>query len=334
VGSVDLDAFVSEHHGEWRRLGYLASLSRPSAAETDELVMLYQRTATHLSLVRSRSPDPALVAWLSRHVLNARATITGGRSVGLREVGRFFTVTFPVAVYRCWPWWCTVGGVFTMVTFALIGYFATHPTELAHIIGDGGAQQLADHDFASYYSQAPAEDFAFNVWTNNAMTAGLCLASGILLLPVLGVLAQNALNIGVDGGALIGQGHAGEFFGLVAPHGMLELTAVFVAAGTGLRIGWSWVSPGPHLTRGRSLAAAARSGVVVALGLVVVLAVSGLIEAFVTPSPLPTMARIGIGFTAFIGFLAYVVLLGSRAATRGETGDLDPSMRESDAPTA
>ena len=39
----------------------------------------------------------------------------------------------------------------------------------------------------------------------------------------------------------------------------------------------------------------ARSAVAVALGLVVVLAVSGVVEAFVTPSALPTWARIGIG---------------------------------------
>ena len=34
------------------------------------------------------------------------------------------------------------------------------------------------------------------------------------------------------------------FFGLILPHGLLELTAVFVAAGVGLRVFWSWVAPG------------------------------------------------------------------------------------------
>jgi hypothetical protein len=62
--------------------------------------------------------------------------------------------------------------------------------------------------------------------------------------------------------------------------------------------------------------------VVIALGLVCVLLVSGVIEAFVTPSGLPTAARIGIGALAEITFLAYVFILGRRAAQRGETGDL------------
>jgi len=58
------------------------------------------------------------------------------------------------------------------------------------------------------------------------------------------------------------------------------------------------------------------------LGLVLVLAISGVIEAFVTPSPLPTWARIGIGVVAEAAFLTYVFTLGRRAVRAGETGDL------------
>jgi hypothetical protein len=61
----------------------------------------------------------------------------------------------------------------------------------------------------------------------------------------------------------------------------------------------------------------------VAVGLVGVLLVSGLIEALVTPSPLPTFVRVGIGITAELAFLSYVVYFGRRAAMAGETGDID-----------
>jgi hypothetical protein len=114
---------------------------------------------------------------------------------------------------------------------------------------------------------------------------------------------------------------------------MLELTAVFVAAGAGLRLFWSWVEPGPR-TRAQALAHEGRSAVAIALGLVVVLLVSGVIEAFVTPSPLPTWARLAIGVVAEGGFLAYVFTAGRWAHRRGATGDVDAADAGDVAPVA
>jgi uncharacterized membrane protein SpoIIM required for sporulation len=147
------------------------------------------------------------------------------------------------------------------------------------------------------------------------------------------VLWQNTVNVGLVGGIMLGAGKGTILFGLLLPHGMLELSAVFVASGIGLRTGWAWVAPGP-LPRAQSLAAAGRMAGVAALGLAGVLLVSGVIEAFVTPSGLPTWSRIGIGAAAEVAFLTYVIALGRRAVRAGETGDLRPEEREALAPVA
>ena len=52
------------------------------------------------------------------------------------------------------------------------------------------------------------------------------------------------------------------------------------------------------------------------------LLVSGVVEAFVTPSGLPTSARIALGFVVWAAFMAYVGMLGRRARQAGEIGDL------------
>lgn len=71
-----------------------------------------------------------------------------------------------------------------------------------------------------------------------------------------------------------------------------------------------------------------------AIGLALVLFVSGAIEGFVTPSGLPTWARIAIGVAAELAFLAYVYVLGGRAARTGATGDVEASERSAAVPTA
>ncbi|HZB50643.1 MAG TPA: stage II sporulation protein M [Mycobacteriales bacterium] len=323
---MDIDSFVARHSAEWARLEQLVSRRRLDGAEADELVALYQRTATHLSLVRTRSPDPALIGRLSSLVARGRSAVAGGSTPAWSEVRRFFTVTFPVVVYRAWPWWCGVATAFSLVAFGMMGWIAAHPGQWSSIAAPSDIEQLVNNDFADYYSENPAQSFAFRVWTNNALVAAGTLVLGITLVGTLWILLQNALNVGLVGGLMIGSGRGDVFFGLISPHGILELTAVFVAAGAGLRLGWAWVDPGP-LPRTQALAAAGRQAITVALGLVVVLLVSGVIEAFVTPSPLPTWARVGIGILAEAVFFAYVFTYGRRAARAGETGDLDVTQR-------
>ncbi|GAA2378903.1 membrane protein [Catellatospora methionotrophica] len=318
---MDLDAYVAEHRGEWRRLEVLSRRRKPTAAEADEMVLLYQRVATHLSVVRSRTPDPALVAELSRLVLSARAAITGAQPVDWARLPRFFVHDLPLAIYQARRWWISAAVCFLLVAAAVATWVINDPT-LPQALGmsEADIESLVEHDFEAYYSEYFAPNFGLLVWTNNAWIAAQSLVAGVLLLPVAYVLWQNALSIGATAGLMIANGRADVFFGLIAPHGLLELTAIFVAAGIGLRVGWSWVVPGPVLTRGQSLAAAARQGITGAVGLVGVLAVAGLLEAFVTPSILPVLVRDAIGVLVWTAFLVYVFVLGRRAE-RAEAPD-------------
>ena len=111
------------------------------------------------------------------------------------------------------------------------------------------------------------------------------------------------------------------FLLFILPHGLLELTCIFVAAAAGLHIFWAWVAPGRR-TRGEALAAAGRSLATIAVGLIIALAVSGAIEGFVTAQPWPWPVKIGIGALALAAFVFYMVFVGGRAYRRGETGDL------------
>jgi uncharacterized membrane protein SpoIIM required for sporulation len=317
---VDLDVFVAAHRAEWERLGELVGRRRLSGAEADELVDLYRRTTTHLSVVRSAAPDPALVTRLSSLVARARSAVVGSEAWSWRTPLRFVTVAFPAALATTWRWWLTtaVVGIVLMVVAGV--WVAGDPDVQAAVVPPDEVRQLVEHDFADYYSADPAGSFAAEVWTNNAWVAALCLVGGVLLLPVVAVLAANVVNVGAIGGIMAANGRLDVFLGLVVPHGLLELTAVFVAAGAGLRLGWAWIDPGPR-RRADALAVEGRTTAGMALGVALLLAVSGVLEAFVTPSGLPTWARVGIGVLAEAGFVA-LVLLGVRRLRQGEGGDL------------
>jgi uncharacterized membrane protein SpoIIM required for sporulation len=320
---VDLDAFVAAHHDEWSRLEHLARHGSSSGAEADEILDLYQRVATHLSVVRSSAPDPSLVTYLSSLLARARTRSAGTRSVAWSDLGAFFTQTFPAALYRTRAWWIVTALVNVGLAVVIGWWFLAHPQFESSLMSAAEIDRLVNTDFEHYYSQFAATNFAALVWTHNAWLTAICIALGVLGVPVVYLLFENVLNLGFVGALMINHDRGGLFFGLILPHGLLELTAVFIAGATGLRLFWSWIDPGPR-TRSRALAAEGRSAMAVALGLVVVLAVSGVVEAFVTPSPLPTWARISIGVLVEVAFLTYVFTVGRWACQRGATGDVAP----------
>ncbi|MEU3458766.1 stage II sporulation protein M [Streptomyces sp. NPDC006733] len=334
---MDLDVFAAAHRHEWDRLeALLGRRRRLTGEEADELVGLYQRTATHLSLVQSSAPDPALVGRLTTLVARARSAVAGARTASWRDVVRFFTSVFPAAVYRSRHWWVPTALLSTAVAAAVGWWIAEHPEAQAAIGAPEALRSMTrpGGQYETYYSSHPAASFAAQVWTNNAQAAAMCLVLGVFLgLPVLWVLWQNVLNLGVGLGLMGSAGRLDTFLGLILPHGLLELTAVFVAAGTGLRLGWTVIDPGPR-SRRTALAEEGRAAIGMAIGLAAVLFVSGAIEGFVTPSGLPTWARITIGIVAELLFLAYVYGVGRRAALNGETGDLDVADRSATLPTA
>ena len=330
---MDLDAFVAVHRAEWDRLDVLSRRRRLTGAEVDELVTLYQRAATQLSVVRSAAPDPELAGRLSTTVARARAAVIGAHEPALRELARFVTVSFPAAVWRS-RWWTLASATFSTILALAVGvWVAGNPAVQASIATDEQIRQLVEVRFESYYSENPATSFAANVWSNNAFLAAVAVVLGVTGVGVIWVLYTNAVGVGQVGGLMAANDRLELFFGLITPHGLLELTAVFVAAGAGLQLFWAWVEPGPR-SRSQALAVEGRSMITVAIGLVVVLLVSGVVEAFVTPSGLPTAARIGIGVAVWLAFLGYAGYYGRRAVRAGETGDLRAELIEDLAPVS
>ena len=299
---MDLDAYVLAHAREWQRLEALVGQRRLSGAESDELVERYQQVATHLSVVRTSAADASLVAHLSSLLARARNRAAGTQVTTWRSAASFFTERFPAALYRQRWWWIGVLVANVVVTAVMLLWLLQHPSVEQSMMSPAEIEDLVNDDFEGYYSEYAASHFAAQVWINNAWVAALCVAFGVLGFPVVYLLFSNIARIAIIGSIMHRAGHGEHFWGLILPHGLLELTAVFVAGGVGLRLFWSWVEPG-QLTRSQSMAREGRTAGTVVLGLVVVLLVSGIIEAFVTPSGLPTWARVGIGVLAEAGLL-------------------------------
>ena len=323
--TMDSLQFRAEHDTTWQRLDHLVgrggrSLKRLESSEVEELLDLYQRTTTHLSIARSRFDDPALVQMLSQRVARAHALVYGSRPPTVRGLRLAVTETFPAALWHLRLHVALSALAFLLPAFVVGAWIGNSPAALQASGPEAVREAYVQEDFEDYYSADPSAQFAADVTTNNIQVGLLAFATGVVLaLPTAAVLILNGVNVGIAGGLFAAVNELPRFFGLILPHGLLELTAVFIAGGTGMALGWTLIAPG-EATRADAMVTQGRRAVVVVLGLVVVFAVAGLIEGFVTGSALPTWARVGIGLIVELVFLAFVAIQGRAAARRGLTG--------------
>ncbi|WP_439591514.1 stage II sporulation protein M [Microbacterium sp.] len=318
---MDLDALTAARREEWARLDELSRARHLSGAEADELVMRYQAASADLADLKTSAGRTRQGDHVSTMLARARLRLTGAPENVLRQIPRFFARQLPAALYRV-RWTTLVVAVgFLAVGTVVALWISSDPALLATLGSTAQLEYYAENQFTEYYSENPAAVFAGTVWTNNAWIAAQCVLFGITGVWPLMLVMQNAVGVGTAAAVMISADRADVFLLFIAPHGLLELTCIFVACAAGLHIFWAWVAPGPR-PRGEALAAAGRSLATIAIGLVIALGVSGLIEGFVTAQPWPWPVKIGIGAAALALFLAYMLVVGGRAARQGETGDL------------
>lgn len=322
---MDLDRYLAANEPAWQRLDELVRRSgrgvrRLGDDELDELVVGYQRASADLSWARNHYQDPATTARLNDLVARANAVVYRRTSSPVQTIRQFATVSFPAAVWHLRRF-VAVAALATFLPTAVVAvWFANSDDALEVAAPEAVRQAYIEDDFEAYYSSEPAGQFATRVLVNNIQVSFLAFALGIAFgAGTVAILAFNGANLGVALGLFAAVGEQGRFWGLILPHGLLELSAVVVAGAAGLNLGWALVAPGDR-RRGRALTEEARRSVAVVGGLMACFVVAGIIEGFVTPSGLPTAVRVGIGVAVFAAFVAYVVSFGRAAALAGRTG--------------
>jgi len=319
---VDIDRYIAINQPTWFRLQDLTSRAQRSVAdvspaELDELIQLYQRVSAQLSHARTYYGDRHLTSRLTQLVAGARVVIYSRRGRVLDTVRRFFTEAFPGAVWTSRRF-VLASAVLFFAPMVAVGVWLSNSHEALQVAIPSEAQDLiVESQFEDYYSTFSADGFAAMITLNNIWVSFLAVTGGILFgVGSVYILVSNGIQIGAMAAVMHAGGAADAFWGLVIPHGLLELSAIAIAGGAGLRMGWAIIAPGDR-SRTESLAEAALRAVVIAIGLTMVFLLAALIEAFVTPSDLPTFLRIGIGVAFEMAFLSYVFVYGKRAEAGG-----------------
>ena len=319
---------------KWERLADLVrhveegGLRALPVGELEEVGRLYRQAAAALARERTRGRDAEMTDYLNALVARAHSSIYGRSTQPGLRLGHFFAVEIPRTCRAHLGYIGLAAGLFTCI--ALIAYaLVTSDQNWAAALSPGAAEAATkfaeSHQAAGQYFAETAETMGGSnlsgfILSNNVKAAfsafGLGLTAGLGTLLVLylnGTMIGVFLGVGATHGALV------DMIAVVAPHGVLELSAFMIAAGGGLLLGFSLVAPG-DLTRGESLIRAARRALRLALGAAILLLPAALVEGLLSPQSTGLFAsnQLRIFFGVALAALGLLYLFAGDVMLGGE----------------
>ena len=288
--------------------------------DLQELALLYRQTAADLSTARDDRGSAALARYLNELLGRAHNLIYGGQRSRPRGILHFYATTFPQVFRRTFAYTLAAFAVFLLGAAAGLLLALMDPGFERFILGGRMMDTIERREMWTHGIVAVKPLASSAIMTNNLTVSLGAFALGIFAgIGTLFMMAFNGLLIAVIGTACFRAGMSVSLWSFVAPHGVLELPAIFIAGGAGLMLGRGILMPGP-LARRDSIAEAGADAVRLFLGVLPLLVIAGLIEGFISPTDLAPAAKFAMGAALFVLLAGY--LLSGASRTDKEAGSL------------
>ena len=320
-----VDEFYQSRKGDWETLSRLLDQSQRdmralSESQVRDLARLYRATTSDLALAKRDFPRNEVTIYLNQLVARAHAVVYRSEPLALRRLWLFATIGFPRLFRETWIFTFIAALLFILpaVASGFVTYYRPEsatlllPPETHGLIGIVEDKEL--------WIDIPVEERPYAsafIMRNNIQVSFLAFASGLTAgLLTLWVLFFNGLLIGTLTGLTAFHGIGFELWTFVIGHGVIELTIIFIAGGSGLMLGWAILRPG-LMRRRDALAQAARKAVYLLLGAVPWLVVAGTIEGFISPNEnIAIPVKWAVGIVSGILLYSYLLLAGRERKRR------------------
>jgi uncharacterized membrane protein SpoIIM required for sporulation len=304
--------WLDKRQSHWKRLEQLldqvqqAGLRSLTRLELQELGLLYRQAAADLSALREDPTGKSYARSLNLLLSRAHNTIYTGEKSSAGGIIHFYRYTYP-RIFRDNLKLINVAFlIFIVGGLAGMLLALTRPDYMRLFLSPPMMETIERHKMwtDSVVSFSPAA--SSRIMTNNITVSFMAFAMGITAgIGTVISMFFNGLLIGVIGVACWLNDMSLSLWSFVAPHGVLELPAIFIAGGAGFRLAQGILFPG-MLSRKDSLAKAGGEAVRLVMGVVPILIIAGSIEGFISPSSLPWQWKFTLAGAIAVIFFSYL----------------------------
>lgn len=286
--------WLAKRKPQWQRLEQIVDRSGRSGVaglahdELQDLGVLYRQTASDLATVREDITSRALASYLNQLLARAHNLIYMGKRPKWNRIADFYLNTYPQIFREIFPLVFVAALLFIASGFAGALVTWRDPGFAHQILGPQMMETIERREMWTHSILAVKPMAASGIMTNNITVGFMMFAAGITAgIGTLWMVITNGLLMGVLAVATARAGMSMQLWDFVAPHGVLELPAIFIAAGAGLEVARGLLFPG-IMARKESLMRAGNRGAKLLLGTIPLLIVAGVIEAFISPVRIAT----------------------------------------------
>lgn len=313
-----IDRFLEQKKGNWQRLEDLLgmlrgnSLRKLTKLEVREFGELYRRAAADLAIARAETRDPKLVNYLNSLVIRAHGKVYRAESNGAGVAWQFFARDLPITFRANWRYVLVAFAAF--FGFAVFGFIATWvDTDFTHFVMLSGLTEEIKAGNQWWLRLNEANQIgASSILSNNIIVTFRVFAMGALLgIGAFYDLAVEGSRFGSVFAACfkLNPPFGNELAAFVVGHGVIELSCIMFCAAAGMMIGYAIIVPG-DMTRGQALKKKGAEAVRIVIGCAFLLVIAGIIEGFISPSPLPAPIKFAVGIGSGIAMFSYLFLVG------------------------
>ncbi len=319
------ERFEASHGNEWRRLEQLLEQleqrrARPDPDLMQQFPQLYRQVCHYLALAQERRYSAYLIEHLNDLALRGHHQLYRFRGNWRLGLIRFLVADFPQAVRQEAGFILLAAALLFGPALLMFGLTLLEPHLVFSLLDPVQVTRMEEmyNPDQQHLGRERASDTDFMMFGyyiyNNISVAFRCFAGGLVfMVGALTAILFNGLMLGAVAGHLTNQGFTDTFFPFVIAHGAFELTAIAIAGGAGLKLGYSILAPG-RLSRLDALKQAAGGAVRIMYGVILMLVIAAFIEAFWSSSGnLAIAVKYGVGSLLWLLVIGYFLAAGRTA---------------------
>ncbi|MFE7062701.1 stage II sporulation protein M [Sutcliffiella sp. NPDC057660] len=307
---MNVKQFVKQHRDVWKELEEIVTELHKSKNITGKRISkfhrLYRKAAQHLSYSQTYFPNEEVTQYLNGLVSKSHNLLYKDQVSSWKQTRQFFGVKFVGLLIEQWKFVMIAMALFTIGFLGSYAAVANDELLLYSVLPAGMANSFDPDQLGANEGHVDAPLMSASIMTNNIQVAFLAFAGGITFgLLTVYVLIYNGIIVGAIAALFWHYDKTYEFWAYIVPHGMIELTAIFIAGGAGLLMGYRLFVPGPY-SRGYQLKENAKRSVQLLLGTIPLFIIAGVIEGFITPAAISFEAKYFVAVLTVVGLILYI----------------------------